>query len=60
MLTDQETEVLQKLTAAWNAFVELPIEHPDQLDEFRHAFHDLQRQIMVRPTVRALDKAHRK
>lgn len=52
-MSDVENQVLNHLVAAWNTFVHLPIEHPDQQAEFRHALHDLQRQIMVRPVRRA-------
>lgn len=52
--TDKEQEVMDRLIDAWNAFCELPVVHPDQQTEFRHALHDLQRQIMVRPVRRVL------
>lgn len=52
-MTEQEHAILQDLTNAWNKFVELPIEHPDQQAEFRTKLHDLQRMIMARPTARA-------
>lgn len=53
-LTIKEQEVLDHLIYAWQAFLKLPIEHPDQTDEFRHALHDLQRQILVRPVRREM------
>jgi hypothetical protein len=51
-LTAQEDVVLGKLIETWNEFVKLPTTHSDQNDEFRHALHDLQRQIMFRPMQR--------
>lgn len=51
--TVTEQAVLTKLVEAWNLFIALPVEHPDQLAEFRHGLHDLQRQIMVRPLRRS-------
>lgn len=56
-MDEAEWEVLDHLVRAWNAFLKLPNEHPDQVDEFRHTFHDLQRQIMVRPVRRAMAEA---
>lgn len=53
-LTEQEVEVLDKLIIVWNAFVALPVEHPDGQRDFRDSFHDLQRQILARPVIRAL------
>lgn len=53
-LTAQERVVLDKLAAAWNAYLELSKAHPDQDAEFRHGIHTLQHQIMARPTRRML------
>ena len=39
---DAETRVLRSLAAAWNAFVALPVQHPDDVDEFRRAVHAAQ------------------
>jgi hypothetical protein len=47
-LTSEERVVMDNLVRAWNAFVELPKQHPDDVDEFRHDFHRLQHLIMVR------------
>lgn len=54
VLTPAETAALAKLVEAWNAFVSLPVEHPDGTEEFRHGIHALQCQIMARPMGRAL------
>lgn len=53
-LTQEEMEVLQRLADAWNAFMALPVEHSDQVAEFRHPLHDLQRQVLARPASRLL------
>lgn len=54
-LTSDEDDVLNALAAAWNAFLRLPIEHPDQQTEFRQAIHAIQSQILARPTRRDLE-----
>lgn len=56
-LTDDETLVLKSLIDTWNKFVlRLPIEHPDDTDEFRHHIHALQMMIMARPVRRGLNR----
>ncbi len=47
-MTECEQKVLDHLVDAWNEFVKLPVMHPDDNDEFRHAFHNLQRIIGIR------------
>lgn len=47
-MTPHEREALDALVAAWNKFVELPVEHPDDQTEFRHGIHQLQHMIMMR------------
>lgn len=54
-MTKEEREVFDRLVDAWNAFVCLPVEHADDNNEFRQGIHILQRQIMARPTRRALN-----
>ena len=53
-MTTQERVVLDKLVEAWNAFNALPVEHPDDTPEFRHAFHRLQLLILAREPRRKL------
>lgn len=48
-LTAAEQAVMSTLAAAWATYLELPIEHLDDQAEFRHAFHRLQRIVLVRP-----------
>ena len=47
-LTPEEGEVMDCLIEAWNAFVNLPIQHPDDHDEFRHALHQIQNIVGMR------------
>lgn len=55
-MTPEERAALDALTVAWNLFVALPTEHPDDTTEFRHGIHTLQRQIMARPTRRQINE----
>jgi hypothetical protein len=55
-MTDLEQTVLSHLVDAWNAFLRLPIEHSDDIDEFRHGIHALQKQIMARPARRDINR----
>lgn len=52
-----EHEVLHHLVQAWNAFRKLPVQHEDDVTEFRHKMQDLQRMIMARPVVRVWNEA---
>ena len=52
-LTADERRVVDCLADAWNAFLDLPSEHPDDLGEFRFAIHAAQRIILSRPACHA-------
>lgn len=52
-MTDQEQSVMDGLVAAWNAFVALPVEHGDDVGEFRRHIHAAQFMILARPERRA-------
>ncbi|MAC59059.1 MAG: hypothetical protein CMH85_12465 [Novosphingobium sp.] len=52
-LTPDEAKVMNCLTDAWNRFIQLPPVHSDEMTEFRHKFHDLQRIVLARPAIRA-------
>jgi hypothetical protein len=54
LLTDEEGDVVNALAQAWNRFVELPVEHPDDLSEFRSGIHRLQEKVLARPARRQL------
>ena len=47
-MTEEEEKVMRHLVDAWNDFLDLGEHHPDDVDEFRHGLHALQRQVMVR------------
>lgn len=49
-LTQPEQDVLDNLVKAWNSFMELPIQHGDDITEFRHGIHRLQEKVLSRPT----------
>ena len=51
-MTEHEKAVLNHLVEAWNVFLSLPIEHPDDVTEFRRCIHSAQFMIMARPTRR--------
>lgn len=53
LLERDEHEVIHHLVQAWNAFLKLPVQHKDDVPEFRHKIHDLQRMIMARPVARS-------
>jgi hypothetical protein len=53
--THDEIDAISMTISLWNLFLRLPIQHPDHVDEFRHAIHELQRIIMVRPIERILN-----
>jgi hypothetical protein len=55
-VTELEQIALGHLVQAWNAFLCLPTEHSDDIDEFRHGIHALQKQIMARPTRREMKR----
>ncbi len=54
LLTDREQKVLDLLVEAWNEYQNLLILHPDHVEDFRHAIHEAQRLIMVRPFLREI------
>lgn len=48
MLSREEKDILYRLGQAWNLFVSLDRQHPDELEEFRRAIHAAQNLIAVR------------
>jgi hypothetical protein len=40
--------VVTKLMDAWDLFLMIPVEHGDDIPEFRSAIHDAQRQVFMR------------
>lgn len=57
MLNEAEGRVIQHLADAWNAYLELPVDHQDAQGEFRHGIHALQAIVFARPAVRAWNAA---
>ncbi|WP_068083158.1 hypothetical protein [Novosphingobium rosa] len=53
-LTCTESHALAISADLWNAYLKLPVLHPDETSEFRHKLHELQRIIMARPTLEAM------
>lgn len=51
-LTPEERKAMLHLVEVWNNFVKLPIQHNDDISEFRHGIHRLQHLLMIRPTRR--------
>lgn len=49
-LTQKEQDVIDHLVRSWNAFLDLPIQHSDDITEFRHGIHRLQEKVLARPT----------
>jgi hypothetical protein len=47
-MTEEEELVMSSLVEAWNAYLLLPKQHPDDVAEFRHSLHELQRLIAIR------------
>ena len=47
-VTKQERKVLELLAEAWNAFCELPEEHPMEKAEFCGAIHSCQDKVLMR------------
>ena len=47
-MNEKEEKVMEHLIAAWNEFISLPVQHPDDHDEFRHDLHRLQHLIGMR------------
>lgn len=55
-MTKAEQKCIDSLANAWNLFLELPVEHNDDLSDFRYSIHVLQRQIMARSVRRKVIK----
>ena len=51
-LTKEEEEILMLTEEIWNKFLQLPINHPMEMDEMAIKIHDIQRMIISRPGFR--------
>lgn len=47
-LTQEEEEILRLTEEVWNRFLELPINHPMEMNEMAIKIHDIQRMIISR------------
>ena len=47
-LTQEEEAILRLTEEVWNRFLELPINHPMEMDEMAIKIHDIQRMIISR------------
>jgi len=56
-LTIQEKRVVEALATAWNEFLKLPIDHQDDITEFRHGIHRLQEKVLAMPGRREINGA---
>ena len=54
-LTSEERQVVLKLADAWNRFLLLPVEHGDDVDEFRRIIHSAQDKVLARPGRRQIN-----
>lgn len=50
--TQGEEAILRLTEEIWNRFLELPINHPMEMDEMAIKIHDIQRMIISRPGFR--------
>lgn len=53
-MTDQEVRAMSLTVDCANAILELPVLHPMEKEEFCHAMHIIQDQLMARPSMRAM------
>jgi hypothetical protein len=53
VITAQEQMILSLTADAWGLWLELPDKHPDDLDEFRYAVHQIQMLVAYRVARRA-------
>jgi len=54
-ITDQERLVVMKLADVWDEFLALPVEHQDDINEFRTAIHAAQKTVLARSGRRELN-----
>lgn len=54
-ITTEEHNVVNLLAEAWNRFIDLPVQHGDDVHEFRRIIHADQEKVLARPALRALN-----
>ncbi|MFA6711210.1 MAG: hypothetical protein WCS33_00690 [Candidatus Caldatribacteriota bacterium] len=47
-MTDEESNIMQHIVSAYNQFLKLSPQHPNDLEEFTNGIHDLQKIIALR------------
>ena len=55
MITPAEQEVLDSLADAWNKYIRLQEQHPEDRTEFMRAIHVAQNIVLARPTCREMN-----
>lgn len=55
-LTSQERLVVAKLVDTWNEFLLLPVEHDDDVTEFRRIIHAAQEKVLARVGRRQINR----
>jgi hypothetical protein len=55
-VTDGERQVVAKLADVWNAFLALPVEHDDDIHEFRRIIHAGQDKVLGRAGRREVNR----
>jgi hypothetical protein len=53
-MTTPELKTISAISEVWNAFLQLPMIHPDDQNEFRFHIHALQNMILAREGIRVL------
>jgi hypothetical protein len=51
-MTEDEDKIVELLGKAWNSYLALPDQHPQDQHDMLHAIHTAQRIVMARPTLR--------
>ncbi len=59
VMTRAEADVVNALAVAWNAYLELPIEHADDQTEFRALVHAAQDKVLARVGRRQINSGKR-
>lgn len=54
MINAEEMKILARISEAWEIWLKLPNKHPDDLDEFRYAAHQIQMLVAYRVARRAV------